>query len=107
MFLLNSPAEAYTLDEAGVTPSCLQGTVLDWLRENKVGVGGHSLGLHWELAPARACNMAYKRAYTHRSALMLTTACMHLPAVAPLCAGRLAVWRHVQRHRAAEARGHV
>jgi len=37
MFLLNSPAEAYTLDAAAANPTCLQGTVLDWLRELKAG----------------------------------------------------------------------
>jgi hypothetical protein len=30
-----SPAEAYTLDASGTTPTCLPGTVLDWLRDAK------------------------------------------------------------------------
>ncbi|GLI69288.1 hypothetical protein VaNZ11_013871, partial [Volvox africanus] len=35
MFLLNSPAEAYTLSADGSEPQCLQGSVLEWLLENK------------------------------------------------------------------------
>lgn len=36
LFLLNSPAEAYTLTADTFEPQCLQGSVLDWLREQKV-----------------------------------------------------------------------
>ncbi|GIL86770.1 hypothetical protein Vretimale_15639 [Volvox reticuliferus] len=35
MFLLNSPAEAYTLSADGSEPQCLQGSVLEWLLEKK------------------------------------------------------------------------
>ncbi|KAG2489618.1 hypothetical protein HYH03_011898 [Edaphochlamys debaryana] len=35
MFLLNSPAEAYTLSADGTEPQCLQGSVLEWLLDSK------------------------------------------------------------------------
>ncbi|KAG2448232.1 hypothetical protein HYH02_006817 [Chlamydomonas schloesseri] len=35
MFLLNSPAEAYTLSADGSEPQCLQGSVLEWLLDSK------------------------------------------------------------------------
>ncbi|GFH16730.1 uncharacterized protein HaLaN_13212 [Haematococcus lacustris] len=36
MHLLNSPAQAYTLDSGACNPACLPGTVLEWLRGLKV-----------------------------------------------------------------------
>ncbi|GLC69880.1 hypothetical protein PLESTF_000890900 [Pleodorina starrii] len=35
MFLLNSPAEAYTLSADGSEPQCLQGSVLEWLSDHR------------------------------------------------------------------------
>eukprot|EP00198_Chlamydomonas_reinhardtii_P002517 XP_001691853.1 predicted protein [Chlamydomonas reinhardtii] len=35
MFLLNSPAEAYTLSADASEPQCLQGSVLEWLQDAK------------------------------------------------------------------------
>ncbi len=35
LYLLNSPAEAYVLNDACTEPSVLPGTVLDWLKEHK------------------------------------------------------------------------